>query len=279
MSIVPRLFALYRQRGFAVVSGLNPTHWQGLNSAPFTWLMRDGRSYTNGLGIALQEVFFLESLFSHYHPQQLFVIGNSFGWSAVALALLNPAAQTVAIDAGFDERASEGLELTNSIARAAGLKLRAVKGTSPQDVAGILARCFERPVDFAFIDGYHSNEQIVLDFHAIRPQASPDAVYLFHDVHEFDLYEGLARIEAESGLQLRRLLATPSGMAAAYPAAMAATLAPTLDVFAPDAAALAMISRAAWRHAHPKRAKYTRSSVKRLNTLRGWIGKPPLPLP
>ena len=279
MSIVPRLFELYRQRGFTVVSGLNPTHWRGLNSAPFTWLMRDGRSYTNGLGIALQEVFFLESLFSHYHPRRLFVIGNSFGWSAVTLALLNPAAEIVAIDAGFDEYASDGLDLTNAIARAAGLKLTAVKGVSPQDVAGTLARSFDQPVDFAFIDGYHSNEQIVLDFRAIRPHASPDAVYLFHDAHEFDLYEGLARIEAESGLELRRLLATPSGMAVAYPAALAATLAPTLDVFAPDAAALAMISRATWRHAHPTRAKYTRSALKRLNTIRGWIGKPPLPLP
>lgn len=279
MSIVPRLFDLYRQHGFTVVSGLNPAHWQGLNSAPFTWLMRDGRSYTNGLGIALQEVFFLESLFSHYHPRRIFVIGNSFGWSAVSLALLNPAAEIVAIDAGFDEHANDGLDLTNAIASEAGLKLTARKGTSPGDVPGILARSFDLPVDFTFIDGYHSNAQIVLDFDAVRAHAAADAVYLFHDVHEFDLYEGLGRIEAQSGLELRRLLATPSGMAIAFPAMLAATLAPTLDVFAPSVAALTMISRAAWRHAHPMRAKYTRSSLKRLNTMRGWIGKPPLPLP
>ena len=48
-------------------------------------------------------------------------------------------------------------------------------------------------VDFALIDGKHTNEQIVLDFDAVRAQASEDCVYLFHDVFEFSLQEGFAK--------------------------------------------------------------------------------------
>ncbi len=88
--ILSRLTSLYESRGISIAAGLNPSHFSNLPSAPFTWFVKDGRSLTNGLGIGLQEIYFLECLFDGFHPRRIFVVGNSLGWSTLALALLNP---------------------------------------------------------------------------------------------------------------------------------------------------------------------------------------------
>ena len=99
-----------------ISTGLNPCHFGNLPSAAFTWFIKDGESLTNGLGIAMQEVYFLECLFARLKPKSIFIIGNSAGWSSLALALLNPQARCVAIDAGFDRNALDGLDFTNRVA-------------------------------------------------------------------------------------------------------------------------------------------------------------------
>ena len=47
-------------RGIEISTGLNPCHFDNLPQATFTWFIRDGASLTNGLGIAMQEIYFLE---------------------------------------------------------------------------------------------------------------------------------------------------------------------------------------------------------------------------
>jgi len=270
VTIAPQLYELYRKRGFSLVSGLNPLHWGGLIEAPFTWLVKEGASWTNGLGIALQEVYLLEALAAVHQPKRILVIGNSFGWSALALALANPGAQVVAMDAGFDQNAMAGLDLTNALAADAGLNLRAVKAMSPDDLAQV-AREFDRPIDFALIDGKHTNDQILLDWRAVHQVAAPDAVFLFHDVHAWNLHDGLERIRAESGLEIKLLMATPSGMALGYPAALGPVLAPVLAVFAPAPELLKVIEDAMWRRDHRARVRWRRSWVKRGNKVRQWL--------
>src|SRR5579871_4753238 len=105
MPILPRLVGLYEGRGIQISTGLNPSHFENYPLAPFTWFISDGKSLTNGLGISLQEIYFLECLFAGFQPKRVFVIGNSAGWSTLAIALANPSAAVLAIDAGFDTRA------------------------------------------------------------------------------------------------------------------------------------------------------------------------------
>lgn len=124
MPVISRLVALYQSRGIDIVTGLNPSHFDNYPAAAFTWFIRDGESLTNGLGIALQEIYFLECLFARFRPARLFVIGNAIGWSTLALALLNPDARVLAIDAGTDRNAREGIEFTNAVARDEGLSGR-----------------------------------------------------------------------------------------------------------------------------------------------------------
>jgi hypothetical protein len=135
MPIIGTLVKMYNAQGIDICTGLNLDD----PSAPFTRFIKDGRSITNGYGVALQEIYLLESVFGAYQPNNVLIIGNSLGWSTLAISLLLPDSRVVAIDAGFDENSLLGLDLTNKMAVSAGLKkLRAVKGVSPKDVGAIV---------------------------------------------------------------------------------------------------------------------------------------------
>jgi len=268
MPILARLVSLYESRGIRIATGLNPSHFGNFSRAPYTWFIKDGQSLTNGLGIALQEIYFLECLFARYRPTSLFVIGNALGWSTLAIALANPEAMVLAIDAGLDRCARDGIDLTNRIAAEEKLAVRAVAGRSPENVGDILAAEAMPAIEFAFIDGYHSVDQVELDFAAVQAHAAPGCVYLFHDVASFDLAPGVERAAAASGLRWQLLHGTTSGMAIVYdpaqpPVAALSDIAPFIA--APEA--LATIGNAAWQHRHRHLARWRRSFDKRRGRL------------
>jgi predicted O-methyltransferase YrrM len=272
MPIIARLAALYERRGIRIATGLNPSHFGDFPQAPFTWFFKDGESLTNGLGIALQEIYFLECLFARFRPKSVFVIGNSLGWSTLALALANPDARVLAIDAGLDRHAQAGIGFTNRIAEEEGLPISVVAGVSPGDVAQILRDQAMPPIDFAFIDGNHTVEQVVLDFGAVSKAAAPGCVYLFHDVENFALTPGVERIAAESGMSWRLLLGTTSGMAIVYDDRSPLVL-DDIAPFAVSAEAVSAVRDAAWGHRHRHLARWRKSLRKRL----GSASRPALP--
>ena len=264
MPILPRLVSLYEKRGIQISTGLNPSHFSNYPLAPFTWFISEGKSLTNGLGISLQEIYFLECLFARFHPRRLFVIGNSAGWSTLALALANPLATVLAIDAGFDTRSLEGIDFTNGIAKEEGLRVRVVKGISPTEVGDIVWGQGTEPIDFAFIDGLHTVEQIEKDFDAIRATASSDCVYLFHDVETCKLHQGIERIHAKSGLTWHLLLGTTSGMVIMHGGEAPPTWLSDIAPFQARPVALDLIHDSAWSHRHRHLARWRRSVRKRL---------------
>lgn len=263
MPIIARLVALYERRGIRIATGLNPSHFDNFPLAPFTWFFRDGQSLTNGLGIALQEIYFLECLFARFRPKAVFAIGNSLGWSTLALALANPDASVLAIDAGTDRQAQEGIRFTNRIAEEEGLPVTVVAGSSPGDVADILRNQKMPPIEFAFVDGYHSVEQVVLDFGAVRKAAAVGCVYLFHDVENFALTPGVERIAAETGMHWQLLLGTTSGMAIVYDHQSSLVI-DDIAPFVVSAEAVAAVRDAAWGHRHRHLARWRKSLRKRL---------------
>ncbi len=213
MAILNTLFQLYEDEGFTVSSGLNPCHFDECEVVTFTGLFKDGECYTEGLGISSKEVYFLECLFDGYRPERAFIIGNSFGWSTLAIGLLNPKATVVAMDAGFDANSLEGIEMTNRLVAKSGLNTRAVKGVSPEDVDRVVGDCFDGPIDFCFVDGLHTNEQVLIDYRALEPHLADDAVLLFHDTVTWNLESGIANIAREFGGPPDVLYGTCSGMA------------------------------------------------------------------
>ena len=275
MPIIAELVELYRSEGIAISTGLPPHRFGGYGGAPFTWFLKDGQSLTNGLGIAMQEVYLLEHLFAAFQPRRALVIGNAFGWSTLAIAALLKGSQVVAIDSGSDRNSLAGLDLTNQLAARGKLAAKAVKGTSPDDVAAIVDAALGGSVEFAFIDGLHTSAQVVLDYTAVRAKAAADAVYLFHDVQEFDLGAGIAEIERLAGRKATMLTATQSGMAILFDPTRHSGLARAVAAFAPPEAALQVVRQAAWDSRHRHLARWRRSLAKRKARLRTLVGDPP----
>ena len=268
MPIIGDLTEYYREEGIELCAGLAPNHAEGLPWAPFTWFCRDGKSVTGNLGIAVQEVYFLEHVLAAYKPKRALIIGNSMGWSTLALGLLMPQGKVAALDMAPDQAMRDGLDLTNRVAQRHKLPVRAVQATSPQDVAAVVDRELGGPVDFAFIDGLHTNEQVVLDYQAVRAKAAPDAVYLFHDVSLFDLHAGIKEIGRLSGQAPRLLLGTPSGMVILFDSKHHPELTRVVAAFSPPDSALQVVRNAAWDRRHRHLARWRRSFNKRMARLR-----------
>jgi predicted O-methyltransferase YrrM len=272
MPILNPLISLYERRGIHIATGFSPWRYANLPKVAFTWFLRGGACLTNGLGISSQEVYFLECLFEGFRPSRIFVIGNSWGWSTLAVALLNPQARVVAIDSGFDDNALEGLAFTNQVAEEERLNLKVVKATSPGDVPGVLTAEFDGPVDFAFIDGYHTKEQVYLDFAAIRPLATADAVYLFHDVLEFGLEPGVARAAAVIGQPWHVLDGTSSGMAILLDGERRPEVMRAIAPFRASDAAKSLLAHEVYKSTHRRRLKWRRSIDKRVRRVRQALG-------
>lgn len=235
MSVFTKLLSIYERAGLQIRVGLNPFHWNNNRDVPFAVMFKDGRWLETGWGVSIQEIYLLETLFEEYHPQRIFIIGNAFGWSTILFALLNPSATVVALDCGIEgPYAMMGIDLTKQIVAAERLSARVVFGTSPQDVGRAVAE-LGGPVDFAFIDGLHTEHQQDLDYEAIRSYADPNCIYAFHDVINHRMLNGFRQLAARSpGMIARVLLRTPSGMGFLSPTGMESKVGDALRAFDED---------------------------------------------
>lgn len=129
------------------------------------------------------------------HVTSIFGIGNAFGYSTLALALVFPSARIDVLDAEVEGRANAfGSNITRIIATAHHLNVRVHKGLSPWDVR----KHVYRPVDIAMIDGLHTNTQQYMDFTAMLPHMRrPFHVMILHDVKLGKLNDSLAMINEQ----------------------------------------------------------------------------------
>ena len=276
MSILPQLYKAYEKHGLILLSGLNPARFSGLKQAAFTWLIRDGQSVTDGYGISLSEVQMLEAILPAHNPKTIFVLGNSFGFSTLAIALICPRAKVVAIDAGVDANTGKGVTLTADIAKTLGLKnVTSLLATSPQDVASVVKKHLGGKVDFAFIDGLHTNKQVVLDAMALQPFCQSESALLFHDVLEFGLQPALAEVAQAFHTHPHILHSTTSGLGLVCQKPSKAFL-EALHPFCPSGLALGVpTAMAAWQK-HQRKGK----TIRRLGrSVKKKLGLKPAPKP
>ncbi len=229
-----KLVQLYESNGYEVQSSLSPLHFPGFNLAdiPFSYIFKDGVKMSRGGGLAMAELSFLECLMPVVQPKNIFVIGNSFGWTTLALGLMCPNSRVVAIDKCPRPDEALGLEVTNILAEQIDAELVAVKGISPNDVARIVGDNFDSAIDFVLIDGGHTPDQQTKDFEVCKAVASEDCVYVFHDVINFNMVDSFVKIASANPQLISSLLfRTPSGMAISYPRQMADNLGPIVSAF------------------------------------------------
>ncbi|NQV48456.1 MAG: class I SAM-dependent methyltransferase [Rhodospirillaceae bacterium] len=215
MQVIAKLVGIYIRYGYQPITGLSPKHTNNWMS-DYTFLVKGTENCTPHLGITPHEIGFMECVLEAIEPKNILVIGNSFGWSTLALALSNPAARVVAMDCADEPFTLEWIDHTNAIAEKEGLSARAVKGRSPDDVDAVMDAEFDGKLDFVFFDGDHTKEAVINDFEAVHRHANPQCVYVFHDVLGFGLMEGVLRTMASSGLSGRVVYGSPSGMMIVY---------------------------------------------------------------
>lgn len=151
------------------------------------------RTASCGGGVPVTDAFMFLSLARLYSPRNIFVIGNSFGLSTFILSDAFPSAQIDVIDAeieGLDVELGSGL--TRKIIASDFPNVKLTVGFSPADTPSAMRA---KEYDFVFIDGLHTNEQMLLDFNGILPYCSKDCVVYFHDVGCCNMLEAWEKVK------------------------------------------------------------------------------------
>ena len=228
------LIRLYEKNGYEVQSSLSPLHFPGFNHAdlPFSYIRQNGQIICRGGGLAISELVFVDCITSIIKPKNIFVIGNSFGWTTLALGLMCPTSRIVAIDICPRPEEARGIKETNKLGKQISAEIRAIKAKSPEDVTTVITENFEGGIDLVLIDGGHTPQQQTKDFLVCKELANKQCVYLFHDVINFQMVKSFVEIASENNHLISSLLfRTPSGMGISYPKEYFEDLSDTVNAF------------------------------------------------
>jgi predicted O-methyltransferase YrrM len=216
--MVHELLNAFAQEGITVQVGDSETLTQDPDAQFAKAFLPGGALLSSGAGIALGEVQLLESLLEGVGGHCL-VIGNGFGWSAVALGLmLRGRGRVVAMDACLEGmEGSRGLDLVNRIAGRLALPLEAVEALSPRDLPQVVQGHLGGRLDLVLVDSLHTDEQQILDYEGIRPFLAPGALVIFHDVLNWRMEASFNEIAQRDGRGAAVLHRTASGLGLLYP--------------------------------------------------------------
>jgi predicted O-methyltransferase YrrM len=223
MKALQEALDLFSRAGIEVTGGLNPDHFDGGEAKRIQFMeairLQDKFVLDSG-GISPFEVALLEGLAQNIEsPKNIFIVGNAWGWSAVVFHFLFPSARIVTIDALIGgESARVTNEIFQEIIKTENLPIKSKIGFSPNDVESVVKNSFVDFFDFVFIDGDHTNAQVIKDFHAIVPFTNETSTFLFHDVLSWDLTESFNSISSEMKFFSSKILhRTTSGFGILYP--------------------------------------------------------------
>lgn len=142
-----------------------------------------------GGGITKLEVEYIEKYKDEFLSPNIFIIGNAFGFSTFVFSKIFKNASIDVIDAeteGNDNKV--GSKITKDIAIKNNLNINLTIGYSPADVEKAMRH---KIYDIVFIDGLHTNDQIILDFDAIKSFLNNEKyICFFHDIRLFKLENG-----------------------------------------------------------------------------------------
>jgi len=138
-NLISSLFQIYKKYECKIVGGY-PSHFTaGSSSNLFNFVVKKNKILSTSASISNDELFTLFNLSFYLKPKNIFIIGNSYGISAVFLSLLFPKSILVAID----KYRTKGIKFTNKLlSKANNLKI-AVQGNSPKDVKNIINKYFK----------------------------------------------------------------------------------------------------------------------------------------
>lgn len=151
------------------------------------------RSLSTGLSITQKEVLFFERFKEEFKDPKIFIIGNAFGFSTFVLNEIFKGCSIDVIDAeceGVNNR--QGSEITRKIIEKHNFDIRLTIGYSPEEVPN--ATRFDK-YDIVFIDGLHTDDQLIKDFKAVKPYLNQDKFICFmHDVRLCKMEKAVEKI-------------------------------------------------------------------------------------
>jgi len=155
-------------------------------------------------GVSSCDLELFTQLSTRLDPRRIFVVGNAYGLSTLALAAVFPRAAIDVIDAEvWGSWVATGTSLTRKIVAEGDLDVQLVVGSSPLDTPAALRG---RAYDLVFIDGKHTHRHMVDDFRGIRPYLAMWSLVILHDVALCGLQAGVAEIlRTHSEMQLHYL--------------------------------------------------------------------------
>jgi predicted O-methyltransferase YrrM len=160
-----------------------------------TRLRRNGRIIDSSAGISLSDILVFQWIADFVPWRRALVIGNSFGFSSFVISALSPNCDVDAIDAEIEGTENAvGSAVTREIANRFFPRVQLTIGFSPQDLP---RACRFDSYDLIFIDGLHTNEQLISDYAGIRHLRSQDSIVYCHDVGIARMHGAWSHIKAE----------------------------------------------------------------------------------
>jgi hypothetical protein len=191
--MTPRVISAYKKLGFSIDLG-SPGRL-------YSVMIDDEKKRTVNCsgGFTVSDTFIFTNISKVILPENILVIGNSFGMSTCVLADLFPNSKIDAIDAECENIEShKGSEVTRRIAISDFNNIQLTIGFSPQDLPKVAKG---KKYDFIFVDAMHTNDAVIADYFGIQEMIADNCVVYFHDVVNCGMLESWNKIR-EHALKL-----------------------------------------------------------------------------
>lgn len=179
--MLPKVINAYKKQGFKVDFG-SPARL-------YSTLFDENRKRTINCsgGFTISDAFLFTCISKIIEPENVLIIGNSFGLSTFVLADLFPNASIDAIDAELENNEPQlGSEVTRKIAATDYKNVNLTIGFSPDDLPKVANG---KMYNFIFVDAFHSNEAVLKDYHGIQNMIAENCIIYFHDVANCNMFE------------------------------------------------------------------------------------------
>lgn len=114
-------------------------------------------------GISNYDILFYYGLFEILKPKTILILGNSYGFSALAFALMMPNTKIISID----KFRTEGIKFTKKLIKNLN-NVNVIQASSPEDLIKIKNKHFKNKVDFILCDSVHINKFIETEFEILK---------------------------------------------------------------------------------------------------------------
>lgn len=183
-----KMLKAYKELGYDIHLGNNLLYAAGIS--------KEDKMLIAGGGISQTDINFFVGLSRLFVPDNIFVIGNSFGYSTCILAELFPNSNIDVIDFGQEgEFNSVGNDITKKICAKYYTNVQLTQGRSPEELKSAMR--YEK-YQLVFIDGEHTDRQQLADFFGTLPFAADNCVYYLHDVELWNIQKSFNYIKERS---------------------------------------------------------------------------------